>query len=190
MKNEFFLLTDCTNSNAVGPYGECITEALNSPHLKEISNARFITHYAKEAGIIDEALAVANCDKIKMFKNDFGVSCYSSLFQSIPCLIVKASGIEYIFIAKEHSHLPFFGEDIAKRYEAAKQLASLLEHDEAYMSIKTKSKRKKYLEVFTAAHIEKLKEYRLTLSVVLNDEKELTPEIVQIDNEAVLHKIL
>lgn len=183
---QFYLHTNCTKPNAVGDNGESIHEMMNSLHLKEISNARFISKYAKDRGIVKQALYLANWERSCDFKNDFGVSCYSGLFQGIPCLVLRASAIEYIFIDEEYGNLPLGKSGIAERAEQAEKLRELILNDKSWEAIKTKSKRKIYLQAFAQANIATFTKYNLLMENILENEDALSKAIVDIDETIIL----
>lgn len=183
---QFYYHTNCTNSASVGEYGEAIHQMMNSLHLREISNARFISKYAKDAGIVAEALVVANCERAVQFKNDFSVTCYSGVFVGVPCLVVRASAIEHIFIPQDHGHLVCDATTFEARDEKADSLLQMILNDKAWDKLKTISKRKAFLSSFVQQHITEFTEYNLLLENVLEPDGVMDKAILEIDEKIIL----
>lgn len=159
--------TSCVDQNNVGPYGESIHEMMDSIHLNEISNARFITRYAKENGIVEDVLQMANHTKNKGFKEDFAVSCYSSFFQGIPCLVVRSSAIEYIFIEPKHASRTVSAEGIDERNQVAEDLRLRLEESQSWSKAKYAIQKKEALIEFVRENIDVITEYNLLVETIV-----------------------
>lgn len=103
----YSFVTSCVSAD-----GEeiCETQLLET----QLADAYFINRIALAAGIKNDILdmlgytewAKSNHESAaNLFANDFCLSCHRSFYQGIPCLYVRHSAIEYIFIPNKYSHL-------------------------------------------------------------------------------------
>lgn len=187
MSNELVLHTSCVDPDRVGGYGESIHEMMGSIYLNEISNSRFIMYYAKKFGIVELALQVANQERHVGFKNDFSVSCYTSFFQGIPCVIIRASHIEYIFIDPSHKQFTVRGKSIIKRSDVAEGLKLHLEGLDSWAKAKHAVHKKEALISFIRENIDAITRYNLLAESILPDADGIKgADLKKIDQQLVL----
>ncbi len=187
MNGKLIFHTSCVDQNNVGPYGESIHEMMDSIHLNEISNARFITRYAKESGIVEDVLQIANHTKSKGFKEDFAVSCYSSFFQGIPCLVVRSSAIEYIYIEPKHASRTVNGAGINKRNQVAEDLQLRLDESHSWSKAKYAIQKKEALIEFIKEHTNVIAEHNLLAENIVPELDAIpTKELKKIDQQFIL----
>lgn len=124
--------TDCTNSDAVGSYGECINEMVQSPHCEELDSHDFMLNIAQQHHFQEGLAELFNHTSLTDAADDFALSCYRSRFQGQPCYYVKFSGIEHIFVDERSLRHLVSGDELRDRLSAMDAVGNALDDDDAW----------------------------------------------------------
>ncbi|MND11598.1 hypothetical protein D3C87_351320 [compost metagenome] len=170
----FCFVTSCVEAD-----GDDINEMKEM--AKDISSHSFIYNLAKKEGIDEELTDMlgykewANNDggkksAKKLFVDDWGLSCHSSMYQGIPCFYVVHSAIEYVYIDEKDCGKVLQGEDIRDRQHQLSVLKD--EADEVLDAInKTLPQNKKILADFVNEHRDTLLTNRIPVQGLICDNR-------------------
>lgn len=161
---KYVFYTTCVDSDAVGPYGECINEMTQPPHAEDIDTETFAKDIAREHGFAEGLAEMFNHQSIRELVDDFALSCYRSRFQGAPCYYVKHSGIEHIFIPKDQLSSMVTGDDLMARQDVIDRLDDALDKFEPWLSSSTAEQQRAALSDFIQAHYDDFLQSRILLS--------------------------
>lgn len=161
---KFAFHTACTNPDAVGEYGEDISEMTQSPHCVDISSDNFIRKIAPKFKFDGEVLDILGFESKKDFASDWGVSCHKSHFQGVDCYYVRFSGIEHIFVDEERRREMKYGEDGDNRRKIISDLEELLDEYTPWIDAKSDKEKFKALNQFTKDNLSTFTENNILLA--------------------------
>lgn len=153
--------TTCTDSYAVGSYGEAITEMTQSSHMEELDNSTFF-QTSVHAGFQDYLLDLTGSKKD--FIHDWSISCHRSLFQGVPCFYLRHSGIEHIFVQQSMMTHLRTGDELLERIDHIDALHDAIFEDPAFDTANTDAEVKLALVSFLHQNYSTMSAYRIPMA--------------------------
>jgi hypothetical protein len=162
--SKYLFYTDCTNSDAVGPYGECINEMVQSPHCEDIDSHDFLFDIAQQYHFQDGLAQMFGHASLEEMANDFALSCHRSLFQGHPCFYVRFSGIEHIFVDERSLRQLVTGDELQARIAAIEGLDEALDDDDPWDQAATPDELAQALTNFVERHYPTFVQHNILLA--------------------------
>lgn len=175
--------TDCTNSDAVGPYGECINEMVQSPHCEELDSHDFMLNIAQQHHFQEGLAELFNHDSLTDAADDFALSCYRSRFQGQPCYYVKFSGIEHIFIDERSLRNLVTGDELHARLAAISGLDEALDYDDPWQDADSHEEITEALTRFVERHYPTFVQHHILLGSLFAYHNKFQPIVRTLDQD-------
>lgn len=158
----YSFITSCVDAS-----GDDISEMTSIS--EDISADKFLK-IAREGGFLDDILAgfgyqdmgeSLNKTARAAFKDDWSVSYSTSYYQGYPCVYMRHSAIEHIWIDDAQKYHPLSEEERDARQSMICELTDSIDETDATAKDKSEKERNKALISFLSNNLEKMKEYRI-----------------------------
>lgn len=174
----FNFYTNCTNSNRVGSYGECITEMVQSNLNKDLSISTLLKKHPEFLGELKD---ITGHSTKKGILEDWALSAASSFFQGKPCIYFRFSGIEYIYLNADDIESLKVGDELTARIAQIEALEEALDENPEWVNAKTPSEQKAALVAFCKSNESTFVEWQIMLSSLFAYATPFAKMVSQID---------
>lgn len=154
-------------TSCVDAFGDDISEM--TAISKDISVDKFLK-IAREGGFLDDILMgfgyqdmgeALNKTARAAFKDDWSVSYSTSYYQGYPCVYMRHSAIEHVWIDNAQKFHPLSEEERDARQSMISDLTDDIDETDATAKDKSEKERNKSLISFLSENLEKMKEHRI-----------------------------
>lgn len=157
-------------TSCVDAFGDDISEM--TAISEDISADKFLK-IAREGGFLDDILTGFGYQEMgealkktarSAFKDDWSVSYSTSYYQGYPCVYMRHSAIEHIWIDNAQKYLSLSEDEHDARQSMICELTNDIDEADATAKDKSEKERNKALVSFLSNNLDKMKEYRIPAS--------------------------